>query len=853
MVKHLFAVGAGLAMLGATAAGAMAADLKDYPSQFVKDGVFNGYIVVGEKANAVDNLAATDIASAMKYLKKTETTTTTVSGDAWKVGTGSKALELTDNAVAANLVNETFSEIVSYISSDELDALKSGVYTAGSKEFSFNQYFYFDTPQSTKSSVVQYMTDDDSVTADYLYFANGFPMVRYKLEFTSPAESAVASDLAGTASTSGQYLSDFDNTKINLLGKEYTVVLATRPASGRTNSAKLTLMGGATSDTILEGEEKTYTLSGKEYKVKLSYVDDDEAKFIVNGESTDKMQAGATKKLSDGKEIGVSEILYQSYAGGVHSATFFLGASKLVLQDDDITVGTSGYEVESGTETIDGAHVIITGTDNNVTFRINTIEINSTADDNFFVGEGKKLSDAIVTAGSEKEVLFTNNWDVEYKGLAKDKTHDIQLSTSSDRKYNLEWYDGDNNKVAMPLAYAVSASQLAVGESNTEKRVYWNDNVNLSKNDYFVLTGGSINGAKGQAKSYLIQYKGADNTGKSSPKIKFKNVGSSETLEYSVASNSGDATQVATIKIGGYSCRIYNQSSAASDDFSIQADVDCGDEATESGESVQIKDYYGAKIYITAMNNSDGGLTEVFTASDSGINSINLTIATISTDDYDNKAPNVVTLNVSGTSGPEVRASLGAVYSLITPEGVTDTTYGYTTMGGKLTFTSPSGSPNVFTYAYPEKQALPQVYFTSGAVTETTADGTWTAVEVVDATKLDSEIADVKAQNLIVIGGPCVNTAAAALLGNPATCTEGFAPGKARIKLFEPATGKFALLVAGYSGADTRLAGKVIAHRWKELSGTEVEVEGTTYSDAKIGAPTPVVAETPVVETPVTQ
>ncbi len=131
--------------------------------------------------------------------------------------------------------------------------------------------------------------------------------------------------------------------------------------------------------------------------------------------------------------------------------------------------------------------------------------------------------------------------------------------------------------------------------------------------------------------------------------------------------------------------------------------------------------------------------------------------------------------------------------------------------------------------------------------TSTTAEGTWTNVEVVDATKLDSEIADVKAQNLIVVGGPCVNTAAAALLGNPATCTEGFAPGKARVKLFEPATGKFALLVAGYSGADTRLAGKVIAHRWKELSGTEVEVAGTTYSDATFGAPAPVVvAETPV-------
>ena len=111
------------------------------------------------------------------------------------------------------------------------------------------------------------------------------------------------------------------------------------------------------------------------------------------------------------------------------------------------------------------------------------------------------------------------------------------------------------------------------------------------------------------------------------------------------------------------------------------------------------------------------------------------------------------------------------------------------------------------------------------------------AVQVVDATRLDSEVADAMAQNLVIVGGPCVNTIAAELLGSPADCTEGFTPGKARIKLFEHANGNVAMLVAGYSGADTRLAGRVISHRASELSGMEVEVEGTTYSDATISTP----------------
>jgi len=165
----------------------------------------------------------------------------------------------------------------------------------------------------------------------------------------------------------------------------------------------------------------------------------------------------------------------------------------------------------------------------------------------------------------------------------------------------------------------------------------------------------------------------------------------------------------------------------------------------------------------------------------------------------------------------------------------------------KITATS---TPVELEITSPEMSAEVLAYITSGATSSSVvAGGVSTSVEVVDATKLDSEVADVTAQNLIVVGGPCVNTVAAKLLGNPATCTEGFTPGKARVKLMANGD-NMAMLVAGYSGADTRLAGKVIAHRASELTGMEVEVEGTTYSDATVGAPT-VVAEVaePVVET----
>jgi hypothetical protein len=108
------------------------------------------------------------------------------------------------------------------------------------------------------------------------------------------------------------------------------------------------------------------------------------------------------------------------------------------------------------------------------------------------------------------------------------------------------------------------------------------------------------------------------------------------------------------------------------------------------------------------------------------------------------------------------------------------------------------------------------------------------AVEVVDATKLASEIADFQAQNLIVVGGPCVNRVSAQLMGNPSDCTEGFTPGEARVKLWEHSNGNMAMLVAGYSGADTRLAGKVVANRPGDLVGTEVVISGPTASSATV-------------------
>ena len=84
-IKKIVALGAGLTMIGATIMGATA-DLGDYPSPFVQNGLFSGKIVVGVGASTSDVLGAIDISASLQAAAKTgvdvegTTPTTTVSG-----------------------------------------------------------------------------------------------------------------------------------------------------------------------------------------------------------------------------------------------------------------------------------------------------------------------------------------------------------------------------------------------------------------------------------------------------------------------------------------------------------------------------------------------------------------------------------------------------------------------------------------------------------------------------------------------------------------------------------------------------------------------------------------------------
>ena len=147
--------------------------------------------------------------------------------------------------------------------------------------------------------------------------------------------------------------------------------------------------------------------------------------------------------------------------------------------------------------------------------------------------------------------------------------------------------------------------------------------------------------------------------------------------------------------------------------------------------------------------------------------------------------------------------------------------------------------------AYPDEQAVVEVFLAPTGAQVTTVSGASGGMvkQLVPINtgvmKLDTDFSgtalDYKDFNAIVVGGPCANSVAAALMGNAESCQTGFSENSAIVKLFEHSNGNVAMLVAGWDGVDTQYAGlALIDGSVSENGGMEVSVVGTSKSDITV-------------------
>jgi hypothetical protein len=167
-----------------------------------------------------------------------------------------------------------------------------------------------------------------------------------------------------------------------------------------------------------------------------------------------------------------------------------------------------------------------------------------------------------------------------------------------------------------------------------------------------------------------------------------------------------------------------------------------------------------------------------------------------------------------------------------------------TEWGTKIVYDTTSAG--TATIKYPDTQLYHLVAVGSNPVISVGASGSVTTDKILpitaDVVKLDSEMTstDKTTKDLVLMGGPCINTLVAELgtAGDfPYTCANW--PGRdfGRIQLISDAfaTGKTALVIAGTRAADTDLAALVVQAGMAgatdaQKAGSSVEVTGTVSS-----------------------
>lgn len=133
--------------------------------------------------------------------------------------------------------------------------------------------------------------------------------------------------------------------------------------------------------------------------------------------------------------------------------------------------------------------------------------------------------------------------------------------------------------------------------------------------------------------------------------------------------------------------------------------------------------------------------------------------------------------------------------------------------GTIATIDSSDSSDKTATISYPKEQIYAQLYMgaNAAAITPGQAGGAGGTILVVK----DTEVASVSSKNLVVVGGSCINTVAAKVLGSDTpVCGADFTTktsvdaGKYLIQSVASPynTGKVAVLVAGFEAADTKNA-----------------------------------------------
>ncbi|MDD5416391.1 MAG: hypothetical protein PHU12_00265 [Candidatus Aenigmarchaeota archaeon] len=433
--------------------------------------------VVGANAKTEDVAGAINVAVNMaSYSKTTETIATTGSSSETVEG-GVKIMTPGNELIPWTAMQS----VKSVLTSSDMAILGDASYqTASGGSYQYKQYIYLSGEESsTTNHKVTFESPSGADPVASFKVTGNLNLTTYKMTFSTPVSLS-------SVTTTATLQAVLQGTTIQIMGKDFVISDCTYGAAGRT-IADMTLIGGKNVITVASGEEKTVSVDGKDYIVKLDGV----AQQTVGGTATYtavgsvggeafELTAGNTKTLSDGTLVAAVKVI-QGKTGEADFVKIAVGADKLKITD----AGT----VTKGTSTISELTSVITSTTAN---GWTGMKITHQVANDVYLKAGEKITNP-----------FGDTFDLKFEGLTPafdDETNRQSITfTPSTYKMLVEYKNAAGDVENFPTLYnnATTGSYIwAFGPAtgtNTENSMrdfIFDEGQNISAidDDYFVVS-----------------------------------------------------------------------------------------------------------------------------------------------------------------------------------------------------------------------------------------------------------------------------------------------------------------------------------------------------------------------------
>lgn len=823
--KKIVALGVSVLM---TVSGIGFAAAANYPAPFVSGGVANVAIVYGTGTG----VSALDLVEASNIQSNLQTFMTGTTGGTTSNLEGGKGVIIKKSSDNLNL-GDKMSDLKSTLDYEDLPTLLAkGTYIA-----SDNDEFKYEQKITLGNGVLTHFQDsdyEDLINVETKTPVVGFKInssefvLNYTIDFTTDAESDIVSS----------DLDDIEGSDIPILGKKYYVSNLDMASGTSGYLGELTLLDSAEVGNVAEGESTT--VAGHE--VSINWIDNDEVIYTVDGvrvPSTGKLKKGDSAKISDGSYLGVRDISKLEVSGEVGTTSFSIGTGKIVM--------TSGSEIKLNDESVHGIRgYVYNGTGGTSTVqKVDKIVIEWKADDETFLTPEHEVN--VPGFGGLK---FTMNKFVrpteEKITVAKDTDTSIKVTMplkDGEVGFNLLYANATGDFIGI----GKDATNLLATSGNNSLKYYEKHSGADYHREFFATYNTTT-----QAESYLLRAKVSEDTTNARNETTIEKKTPSGWVTVCEEKKAGDDCTIGNVVLTIVDVN-YKSGGNESVTFSAGSKVSFHTAFTAGGLMIYLPYYVNgsgspAAGAINVTQTTQWGLNDVWgneSIAGQGYNTyyVNFdgedkddTIAAgnafnLTLDDTSNNRLEVSQINGAGSGGAhglEVGTS-SQIYEAYIAGDVAPRTVHYT---------KPDEDWAEVYYASGNSESYAEVYVAEQSATvssTTTASGTTSLGEVLVK---DSEVSSVSTKNLIVVGGSCINSAAANLVGGAKcgadfTTATGIGSGQYLIKSYtgKYSTGKIALLVAGYDVADTVNAAKYLR---TQTVDTSKSYKGTTATTAEV-------------------